>query len=183
MCLPAAPPGPLPLGEGESSADSLVRRTIAVVHGPNACEQNRKEAFHEPSSGAGILPARFMATIHDLRIIKTFHEPLCGSISVWGSFSPPRRNAGTSRPRPGSWSQCMRKIEKRLPMNRRVFLFERTLPHPSPLPLGEGESSADRLIRRTMAAVQWSQCMRTESKGGCPQSNLYTFFVYRRVNK
>ena len=42
----------------------------------------------------------------------------------------------------------------RVLMNRRNVPVRKTLPHPGPLPLGEGESYADDLKRRTMAGVQ-----------------------------
>jgi hypothetical protein len=88
----------------------------------------------------------------------------------------PRKLSGVSdtpylRAPVGSWSQCMRQIERRLSMNILIrttlpphepndvpaqtilphhepheILVRTILPHPCPLPLGEGESLADGLI-------------------------------------
>ena len=58
----------------------------------------------------------------------------------------------------GSWSQCMRKVERRLSMNRGTSNIEHPMkaedrkrtPHPGPLPVwrGEGEAAAGRAAAR-----------------------------------
>jgi hypothetical protein len=54
-------PYPLPLGEGELSADDLTRHTVTVVHGPNVCEAKRKEAHHGPFETPQGLGARWQS--------------------------------------------------------------------------------------------------------------------------
>jgi hypothetical protein len=48
-----------------------------------------------------------------------------------------------------------------LSMNRENIGVRKTLPHPGPLPLGEGESPSDGLIRRMVAVVQGFNAQQT----------------------